>query len=271
MLVHFSFTTSVDSPILLSDEEEMDVKPPLMLLKCSVTTSVDNPIVLSDDEQVDQVDVKPLILAKILFTSKEPIVLLDTDENPDKPATPTIDNQQPSTSASTTDPNKPRYHCIECDRNYSCHICDENFQMQSSFVAHNEQHPDDCFKCEFCDNYFESCNGLFKHQRSHLYMKYKCKQCDKFFQFPYHLNNHASVHTGVGKHQCSICSKSFAAKCSKDFHEKTHNVKIKCDLCPMSTIKEFNSIVALHIHQCGMHDHIMQQKLQVEITVHPSQ
>ena len=34
---------------------------------------------------------------------------------------------------------------------------------------------------------------------------------------------------------------------------KARNAKIKCDLCPMSTSKVFNSMVALHIHQCGMH------------------
>ena len=103
------------------------------------------------------------------------------------------------------------------------------------------------------DTHYKSCNGLLKHQRGHLYMKYKCTKCEKFFQFPYQLNNHATVHTGVGKHQCCICSKTFSAKCSKDFHEKTHNVKIKCDLCPMSTSKEFNSTVAMHIHQRGMY------------------
>ena len=110
--------------------------------------------------------------------------------------------------------------------------------MQGSFVTHhNEQHPDSCFKCEFCDTYHETRNGLFKHQCSHLYMKYKCKDCDKFFQFPYQFRNHLTQHTGVGKHLCSICAKSFGSKCSKDFHEKIHNVKIKYDLCPMSTSK----------------------------------
>ena len=74
-----------------------------MLLKCSVTTSVDNPIVLSDDEQVEQGNVKPLILAKFSFTSEEPIVLSDTDKNPpDTPATLTIDNDRQQ-SSSTTD------------------------------------------------------------------------------------------------------------------------------------------------------------------------
>ena len=169
-----SLTTTTAEPIVLSDEEQLDVKLTIRL-PCSFSTNADDPIVLSDDEPVEQVDVKLLILAKISFTTsyEDPIVLSDTEEN--LPVTPTVnnDNQQP-TSGSATAPNKPKYHCIKYDRNYSCYICDEQFEMQGSFITHhNEQHPDSCFKFEFCDRYFKTSNGLFKHQRSHLYMKYK--------------------------------------------------------------------------------------------------
>ena len=126
----------------------------------------------------------------------------------------------------------------------------ETFQMQSSFIKHHyEQHADSSFKCEFCDSYFESENGLFKHERSHLYMKHICMDCGKIFQFPYQLRAHATQHTGVGKHQCSICTKEFGCKTSKDFHEKTHSCQVKCDLCPMTTTKEYTSTIALHLHQ----------------------
>ena len=128
-----------------------------------------------------------------MFTTsyEDPIVLLDTEATDQNE--PAVNKLQPTSgstviSAANTTPNKPRFHRIKRDRNYSCYICDGQFEMQGSFVAHhNEQHPDSCFKCEFCDAYYETCNGLFKHQRSHLYMKYKCKDCDKFFQFPYRL------------------------------------------------------------------------------------
>ena len=264
-----SFSTHAEDPIVLSDDEPVDTEPtdqnepvdvkPFIKLPCSFSTHADDPIVLSNDEPVEQVDVKPFILDKILFTAsyEDPIVLSDTEATDQNE--PAVNKLQPTSgstviSAANTTPNKPRFHRIKPDRNYSCYICDEQFKMQGSFITHhNEQHPDSCFKCEFCDAYYKTCNGLFKHQCSHLYMKYKCKDCDKFFQFPYQFRNHLTQHTGVGKHLCSICAKSFRSKCSKDFHEKTHNVKIKCDLCPMSTSKVFNSTVALHIHQRRMH------------------
>ena len=126
--------------------------------------------------------------------------------------------------------------------------------MQSSFVTHfNSDHADTQYECDFCDTYFESSNSLFKHERSHLYLKYKCDVCLKLFQFPYQLAAHKTQHTGLCKHQCSMCEKKFGSKCAKVFHEKSHNVRLKCDLCPKSTEKEFSNSVALGQHQRGMH------------------
>ena len=126
--------------------------------------------------------------------------------------------------------------------------------MQASFVTHfNSDHPDNQYKCDFCDLYFESANGLFKHERTHLYLKYKCDFCQKLFQFLYQLAAHKTKHTGLGKHQCSMCDKMFGSKCSKVFHEKSHDVSLKCELCPKSTEKEFSNSVVLSQHQCRMH------------------
>ena len=211
-------------------EEQMDVKL-FIRLPCSFSTHAEDPIVLSDDEPVDTeptdhnepVDVKPFIRLPCSFSThaEDPIVLSD-DEPVDTEHTdqnePAVNKPQPTSgstviSAANTTPNKPRFHRIKRDRNYSCYISQEQFEMQGSFVTHhNEQHPESCFKCEFCDTYYETCNGLFKHQRSHLYMKYKCKDCEKFFQLPYQFRNHRTQHTGVGKHLCSICAKSFGSK-----------------------------------------------------------
>ena len=126
--------------------------------------------------------------------------------------------------------------------------------MQASFLDHFEtDHANNKYKCEFCESCFDSPNGLFKHERSHLYLKYKCDVCQKLFQFPYQLAAHNTQHTGLGKHQCSNCDKMFGSKCAKVFHEKTHDVCLKCELCPNSTEKEYTNSVALQQHQRGMH------------------
>ena len=223
-------------------QDQIDVKP-MIRFPCAFTNSADNPVVVTDDEQMD---VKPDVAKlQVTFTTTEddPIVLSDSDDESEHQAVP-----QPSKHP------KKQIDRVKRDRNYSCYICGTEFEKQGSFVSHHyDQHPNDQFKCEFCDNYFESANGLFKHQRSHLYMKHRCIDCNKFFQFPYQLKAHRTQHTGTGKHQCGLCDKMFGAKCSKDFHEKSHNVSIKCDLCPMSTEKKYTSTIALHLHQRGMH------------------
>ena len=234
------FTTTVDNPIVLSDDEQMDVKPDLTKLKVNFTTTENEPIVLSDSDD-EHMNVKPPIPAKCSFTtSPDEAIQLSGDDAED----------QNVPQLATGKRQKKQIDRVKRDRNYSCYICGTEFEKQGPFVTHHyDQHPNDQFKCEFCDKYFESANGLFKHQRSHLYMKHTCPDCKKFFQFPYQLKAHRSQHTGMGKHQCGLCEKSFGANCSKDFHEKTHGGSIKCDLCPISTEKIFTNTIALHIHQ----------------------
>ena len=159
-----------------------------------------------------------------------------------------------SFDVTVTSPKVSRYSRIKCDRNYTCHLCLQEFVMQASFVTpFNSDHPDNQYKCDFCHSYFESANGLFKHERSHLYLKYKCDFCKKLFQFPYQLAAHKTQHTGLGKHQCSMCDKIFGSKCLKVFHEKSHDVHLKCELCPKSTEKVYSNSVALNQHQRCMH------------------
>ena len=126
--------------------------------------------------------------------------------------------------------------------------------MQSAFVSHfRGKHPNDLLKCEFCTSVFESSNRLFKHERSHLYMKYKCNVCSRLFQFPYQIKIHSVQHTGLSQHQCGQCTKTFGSKCSKVFHERSHNVQLKCDLCPMSSTKIYSNQAAVNQHKRGMH------------------
>ena len=41
---------------------------------------------------------------------------------------------------------------IPWKRKHSCHLCGEDFDMQSQFTTHMKQtHPNDMFQCEHCD------------------------------------------------------------------------------------------------------------------------
>ena len=231
-----------------TEQDTLDVKP-LVRHLITFTSTEKNAIVISGDEEEPK-DVKPLIKAhvKVTVDASDTIVISDDETqqaNQPVPALPAV----PVPVA-----KKVKYHCIKHDRNYSCYLCDETFEMQSSFVTHfRATHPNVLLKCDFCASTFESSNGLFKHECSHLYMKYKCDVCSRLFQFPYQLNIHNVQHTRLGRHKCSQRTKTFGSKCSRVFHECSHNVQLKCDLCPMSSTKVYTSDVALNQHKRGMH------------------
>ena len=213
----------------------------------------------NQNNQIDQQqDVKPLIIAPINFDSTVPIVVdsdsdieeseVNNDQQADVDLDCFIESFQPGTAPTKNIDRVLRLH------KYNCYLCLETFTMQKSFVIHfQEKHSHDLFKCEFCQSDFKSSNGLFKHERSHEYLKHSCTFCSKKFQFPYQLEHHKRQHTGMGHIGCTKCPKTFGAKCSRDFHEKTHRVSMKCQLCPMLSTKTFPSNITLNLHVKGIH------------------
>ena len=250
-----------------SDSNDVEKKPLVMIMPpVDVHNTKDDPIVIMDSDE-EESNVKPVIKFKPTATViGNPIVISDSESetannnnNDNNAAAASLDAtlaipQDTNAAAASLDatsaiPQVTRYSRIKHDCNYTSHLCLQEFVMQASFVTHfNSDHLDSQYKCDFCDSYFESANRLFKHERSHLYLKYKCDLCKKLFQFPYQLAAQKTQHTGLGKHQCLMCDKMFGSKCSKVFHEKAHDVCLKCELCPKSTEKEFSNSVALSQH-----------------------
>ena len=210
----------------------------------------------NEHDTPNDVDIKPPVLAKFRFASDT--IVIDTDSDTEDVA---HDNNAHDNNAHDDNTDvifdryePPKYGRTQCQRRYDCYVCNETFEMQQSFVVHFQStHPTNPFKCAFCSGDFQSPNGLFKHERSHEYMKYLCIVCGKRFQFPYQLTNHQTVHTGLGRHKCDSCDKTFGSKCSRDFHQKTHGVEVQCDLCPINSTKTFSNDVALRQHQRGIH------------------
>ena len=140
-------------------------------------------------------------------------------------------------------------------RKHLCQYCGDEFEMQSSFTTHmKEKHPSDSFICEYCQKSLSTSNGLFKHQRSHLYLKHVCDVCNKRFQFPGQKKKHMKVHTKTGLYRCLHCPNEYTTNSGMLEHAACHNTALKCELCPVSTEKTYNSKYALAQHTRGMHE-----------------
>ena len=225
---------------------DVDIKPAVLAKFCFASDAI-----VIDPDLDNDVDIKPPVLTKFCFASDTIVIDPDLDT-----ADVAHDNNahDDDTDVIFDRCNPPKYGQTQCQCRYDCYVCNKTFEMQQSFVVHfQSRHPTDPFKCAFCSGDFQSPNGLFKHERSHKYMKYLCIVCAKRFQFPYQLTNHQTVHTGLSRHKCNSCDKTFGSKCSRDFHQKTHGTELQCDLCLINSTKTFSNDVALKQHQRGMH------------------
>ena len=243
---HFASDTIVIDPD--DNDNSVDIKPPV-LAKFHFASDT---IVIDPDDNDNSVDIKPPVLAKFCFASDT--IVIDSDSDTEDVVHDKNAHDDDATDVIFERYYPPKYGQTQCQRKYDCYVCNETFEMQQSFVVHfQSKHPKFPFKCAFCSGDFQSNNSLFKHERWHEYMKYLCIVCSKRFQFPYQLTTHQTVHTGLHRHKCNSCDKTFGSKCSRDFHQKTHGVELHCDLCPKTSEKTFSNDVALKQHQRGIH------------------
>ena len=194
----------------------LDIKPPVLAkFHFASDTIVIDPDEKSHEDDTNSnnlVDIKPPVLVKFRFASDT--IVIDSDSDAEDA------HEDDATDVIFDRYNPPKYGRTQHQCRYDCYVCNETFEMQQSFVVHfQSRHPTDPFKCCFCSGDFQSPNGLFKYERSHEYMKYLCIVCAKRFQFPYQLTNHQTVHTGLGRHKCDSCEKTFGSKCSRDFNQ----------------------------------------------------
>ena len=113
-----------------SDSVDHDVKP-LIRFKPNFDVTFNNElIVILDLEDEEQQDMKPVIkFTPTVTVTSDPIVISLDSEPETQPDKDNID-------ATSTVPQIPRQHRIKCDHKYSCYLCDQQFEMQASFLDH---------------------------------------------------------------------------------------------------------------------------------------
>ncbi|KAM9851158.1 zinc finger protein 142 [Aulostomus maculatus] len=128
-------------------------------------------------------------------------------------------------------------HCTMCS-----FVAKSNTSLTRHILQVHDEHKFAKQKCLNCEN----CSFICKQERSmaqHVALKHKglrphsCRYCPFSTTRRYRLEEHESLHTGVGRHHCDMCNKTFGAVTKLRQHkmrihdrQPTH----ECSLCDFS-------------------------------------
>ena len=94
------------------------------------------------------------------------------------------------------------------------------------------------FKCAHCDKYFNQLGSRGRHVQSihEVKLRFKCDRCDKKFTTNAYLKDHVLIYHTNRKRSyfCNSCEKSFFRKYDLNLHEDTVHKGIKrfkCEMC----------------------------------------
>ncbi|ODM90628.1 putative zinc finger protein [Orchesella cincta] len=121
---------------------------------------------------------------------------------------------------------------------YKCTDCGKEFRTNSSLQRHRKCHQN-YFKCAECAQVFFSLENMRAHYRLLHYSsgerKHHCLFCKKKVLKLCRPSRPISEYTSKRIHLCVTCPKSYAAKSSFRYHQRTHESftkNLKCPLCP---------------------------------------
>ena len=133
--------------------------------------------------------------------------------------------------------------CVHCDYLYKYDPQDPRGSRKGNQLLNshmNEEHEDMKLKCDQCDKTFWTDKLLRVHRLKHMRFQdgtYGCDYCEYKTEFSSRLNAHIeSVHLGVKRHLCEVCSMGFYTRKGLLTHYMTHTgeKKFKCIICEKS-------------------------------------
>ena len=111
-----------------TDSNDVDKKPLVMFMPpVDVHNTKDDPIVITDSDE-DEIDVKPVIKFKPMMSTAvgEPIVISDSESE--------ADQNNNDAAAASFNGSIPQVKRIKRDRNYTCYLCLQQFDMLTGYL-----------------------------------------------------------------------------------------------------------------------------------------
>uniref|UniRef100_A0ABD2XH79 Protein krueppel n=1 Tax=Trichogramma kaykai TaxID=54128 RepID=A0ABD2XH79_9HYME len=153
----------------------------------------------------------------------------------------------------------------------------ESIAAERQRISENSGHH---YKCELCQKILSSRLNMIRHLRMHKDERLSvCHVCGKSFRSDGDVKRHINdVHLKLKRHSCEYCGRAFAAKATKDAHQRIHTGEkpFLCSQCP----RRFRSINLLGVHKKVHENHRpfgcaycpktfrSKQKVQVHESVH---
>ena len=107
---------------------------------------------------------------------------------------------------------------------HACSTCDKTYDHKASLTRHMQVHTGRYnFYCEQCKLGISDRRDYKLHMDKHAGVQYKCEVCSKSFALIRSRDNHMSVHTGVYRFMCIVCTKGYNSKTEYEKHLKIHS------------------------------------------------
>ncbi|XP_014810096.1 PREDICTED: zinc finger protein 142 isoform X2 [Calidris pugnax] len=147
--------------------------------------------------------------------------------------------------------------CVALDE-FRCPSCPFTSKVAKAVQLHrrlfckrySKRPPLKCFKCEFT---CKQVRCLYQHIRiKHEGVKpYKCRYCEFSTTRRYRLEAHQSLHTGVGRIACGICSQTFGTNSKLRIHRLRVHEKTPTHFCPFCDYSSYlQNDITRHVNSC---------------------
>ncbi|KFQ75251.1 Zinc finger protein 142, partial [Phaethon lepturus] len=176
-----------------------------------------------------------------------------------------VETSQPSEPLLPCSPAAPPKSALPKRRRFSCPNCPFTCHQERAMKTHKKR---GCvalgeFRCASCSFTSKAAKALrpdpdsARCLRQHIRIKHegvkphKCRYCEFSTTRRYRLEAHQSLHTGVGRIACGICSQTFGTNSKLRIHRLRVHEKTPTHFCPLCDYSSYlQNDITRHVNSC---------------------